>query len=1041
MRAKRGSTIIWGIIFLTFFLLIGVTFVSLTRIEREISLRYIDQFRAKMVAQDGVEYAFNRLASLSPKELLIDHRGDWRYWGEDYNQNRELDLTEDQNHNEILDIIECDVEDVLFPSWAVKDARGRPLLKKIGRRKIGFSGETKGTYYPGGDIYILKITDSTCRIYLNNPAPSARLLLNNLGAILGIDKRLGNLIGQGQKERGLDKFTVKEELIPLVGEEIYKQIQPYVTVYGKPNPKVILPKPLEKRPGYLLNGPLKIGMDIFARSQLNPGEISLTERVPININTASQPVLVATLANLDGVYLAEASDEAADSVIEGGVTKPAQSYYYPWQEKDESVESNKVQGPKIGVLKSVRIDLALAIRLAHWIIEEREQDPFLSWQQFNQFCDHLVSQGFFGSLVSAQESELAQARADLVKANANPNTLLNDFNPNKVINGLVDKSDLLIHTTEFCFQSSGLFELESLGLVSQNITRFEYEEGPAFRSREVEKLFSQTVAKHRIRTVIDLGVQVYETTQADFARGKIGLAREQKLTHRGATLQTYPEPDHGDYPAQCVSDGQILLATNRAGASNQASFQHHFSDDFRADQAAGNPELVTETGAVNRPHNQSIMAQGGQGPGSLYPDGAYSELASCPSYQAEDNFIDGVDSGRFRGTISFWFKPNYAGFSVKPRVLFSLTKAISNTPDTESQYQSCQNIFEIFAFPDNYFGKGYVSDRLKIEPKGQLVWFWDIDTAKGNRPDEYILAAPAEMNNAHQWVHLGIAWDSKPPKKDVIEPCGYCDNSGRVFLTRQTGAEGIQVTCRKCKGTGVRKYQVRPPQVYTFMLNGRDISQSIHHPPDLWPPEIKELLDLSSDNLIRFGERFSSLIWNSSGDFTIDEVTVQLHDNVDQAKEFIMEEFKQGRYYKGEGVFSSGLIEIPLRDVIGVAHGEDTTIPDMIKSLVTWTVYYPRAWNVTGRKTEVQLVNEKGKTLFQVLKDNQGSGLFIPLTQVLGSEGEKDIDKGVIKFRYRVFFRTDDDRNQALLASPVVDDITLTLIKPDPQIIEWYVIP
>jgi len=896
---------------------------------------------------------------------------------------------------------------------------------------MGFSGETKGTYYAGGDFYTLKIIDMSSRICLNDTLTTTRQLLNNLGLVLELElsDKLGDRICAGRQRQPHQKFNVKEELLPLIGEGVYGKIASYITVYGHPNNQVIIPKPLGERPAYLVGQPLRIGSDIFAWSQLNPGPIALTTRTPININTASQPVLTAVLANLEGVYLSQAPDKGLKPLIPfvgNNVTTSGQAYYYPWQSLDELINADKrVPGPKIGTVKNARLDLALAVRLVHRIIQARQQMPFLTWQQFNAFCDRLVAEGFFGTVATDSERELAQARADLVKANANPNSLFNKFNPNEVVARLVDKSDLTSYTTEFCLQSSGLFEIEALGLVTQKVIPFLTEKEMESESIESEQSDSQIVFAHQTRTVIDLGVQAQETTQADFKHGSIASSIEE------TTLQTYP-----DINEACPADGQILLATNQSTKSSGTIFQNHFTKNFKADYAAGNPEVIVENESgdtsgnpvkqsFGRPHAGGILDKSVLGPGSLYPDGAYSEMISCLCYDAKGNFPDSppavqTEPQRFRGAMTFWWKPNYTFFSSKPRVVFSATK-------------SYQNIFEVLAFPNNYPADEYVPSPLQTENTGQLVWLWSTGSYPDNKQNSYIVAVPLANVQPHQWIHLGIAWDTIPAK-GLPETCVYCGGVGRISLVPQASTEKIQVTCRQCNGSGIQYRYTGPQEAYTLMINGQDTSQSMIYPSVA--THLKSL-NLSENNSIRLGERFARSFWNSSGDFTIDEFTVHVPDHIAQAKEIIWNDFRKGRYYQGQGVFTSGLIEIPLNELMNQELNKEVT--SALKGLVVWTVYYPEKWDIQNRKVEIQLLNEQSEPITAVLSDDAGTEIALPLKLIL----EKGVSQDKkLKLKYRVIFRAgQDELNQPLLTSPVLDDITLTLMKAEPRILEWYVIP
>ncbi len=95
--------------------------------------------------------------------------------------------------------------------------------------------------------------------------------------------------------------------------------------------------------------------------------------------------------------------------------------------------------------------------------------PFRTWAQFNRFADALVEGGllvddrFPGEALRRLAS---QAVADALKANFNPNLHLNEINPDRTLFAHVDKTDLLCQSTEFSFTPMGTFEIESTGRVT-----------------------------------------------------------------------------------------------------------------------------------------------------------------------------------------------------------------------------------------------------------------------------------------------------------------------------------------------------------------------------------------------------------------------------------------------------------------------------------------------------------------------------------------------------------------------------------------------
>jgi hypothetical protein len=186
--------------------------------------------------------------------------------------------------------------------------------------------------------------------------------------------------------------------------------------------------------------------------------------------------------------------------------------------------------------------------------------PFRTWDQFNLFVDNLVKVGVLKDNRSyfTQQSErdmATQALADMLKANFNPNLHLNELNPDSNLAKHVDKTDMLIHSTEFCFYPPGRFELESLGRVLRPDST-----GTTAGGSYV------TVAEAKISAVTKLWDCRRETSQKDFYAGDFKAsdyaANPTTLSsNSGYQLEIGNEPDQGDAPSENEYSGYIGLST------------------------------------------------------------------------------------------------------------------------------------------------------------------------------------------------------------------------------------------------------------------------------------------------------------------------------------------------------------------------------------------------------------------------------------------------------------------------------------------------
>lgn len=290
-------------------------------------------------------------------------------------------------------------------------------------------------------------------------------------------------------------------------------------------------------------------------------------------------------------------------------------------------------------------------------------------------------------------------QVDALLANFNPNTDSNEYVPNRSNRRRVDKNHLIVYTAELSFGPTGVFSIESQGAI--------YDEG------------DHVVARGGVHTLAEVFLPLRHTTQAQFmGRDSLDVADIADLDvalsefgnfvqpdattyntagaglipgHRGFTTQTYPEPllsanafndTHATVtvteplPAQDTIhfsrfDGSVMLATQQqtfAGAGSQVTMEHHFNGSLLKDFPSG-PGYYYQFGSLdwlptyrNRVTVDRLMHEQWQAggtvpkyPGSLYPDGAYSEAGRTLSIPLTS--IGSADGSI--GSLSFWVKPNY----------------------------------------------------------------------------------------------------------------------------------------------------------------------------------------------------------------------------------------------------------------------------------------------------------------------------------------------------------------------------------------------
>ncbi len=411
---------------LVFFLVIFIVFVllSLTRLEEGAAENSVLDVKAKFLAFSGVF----KTATVIKSWYLGNQHGKKRHvLGEEPQspQTAEEHLLlpwayvnskEIENFNPSKDVENN--SDVSLKKYEVE-------IEGIGR--VGLSGILL-TSQENIEGFSLKVLDVPSQIFINgiegtSLPPNVIKMLNSLGEILAENynftvRNLGEKINEFRNKLGRNIIS-KEELLPIMGTTERERIRNlsilsgYISVYARmeetTNPKVF------QWDDKSFN--LKIRDDNV-----------IIRRAPININTASFEVLYSVFNGLRG---------------------------FNW----DSEELNFVE---------VRIDSSTAKKIAKDLIEFRTKklkETATGLTIIDEFERFLNSLGY-----------LSYAQKKLLLANANPNSRLNIYNPNKVtrnVFGDVDKSKLVYSdipsecgfTTEFIFDSNGLYEITSIGRI------------------------------------------------------------------------------------------------------------------------------------------------------------------------------------------------------------------------------------------------------------------------------------------------------------------------------------------------------------------------------------------------------------------------------------------------------------------------------------------------------------------------------------------------------------------------------------------------
>jgi len=420
----------------------------------------------------------------------------------------------------------------------------------------------------------------------------------------------------------------------------------------------------------------------YAMDELNPQWIETVARAPVNINGASREVLVSVLADLHGFFRVERRQNNPTRALTtasspGHLGMPPSERWTgdkldyataytaggPNSDEDDSglliatVPLAAPSGPLPTGTAAMVPNSALSI--ADEIIACRKRitgpsgfnyatasfgGPFRNWAQFAVFCDNLVAAGVLAdnrpiyndalqgnsTPVSSQQRAVAnRAMADVLKANFNPNLHLNELNPDANLALHVDKTDLIVHSTEFCFAPPGRFEIESLGRILRRLT-------PA--GTMTSPINHAVVAEAKVVATVKLWEAFRQTSQKQFQAGAVTAANfvgaaQTVSTNSNRQLEIGPEPANGTAPAETEWDGYIALATNGGdgvvaapggvvtssnGSSTtgewlRAHFQHDFDASFHQYGAQFRREMnrnviSNEDTALNHPDKNIAVA-------------------------------------------------------------------------------------------------------------------------------------------------------------------------------------------------------------------------------------------------------------------------------------------------------------------------------------------------------------------------------------------------------------------------------------------------
>ncbi len=812
MQRRAGLALIVIVGILGILCVLTVAFATLARLERKASQQRIHTTRAFFLARSGMEDALARLSS-GQDPLAAESR----WGGADLDADGLLAASETAQYETAAAATDPPARKALRPTWAAFASSGgvpnpqAPIQQDMERFQRGYSGRLAGN---DRGTYSLKVSPAD-GIHVNggDPAQAASIGYNAvLRRILGV---LAEALqhDEGQAVTQADGFALID-LRPTAGwrnlDEIrtvlgwddarIEAFRPYLAFRAWTDKRVIVPNAKTALPiRYASWGNLKRdrnpgqGGDLepdFER--MPPGTGRIVGRAPVSLVWAvrHRPALVALISGLSGTYL----DEGGAGVL-SSMGPPA-----------DFVGIQKAVSLSNTWLPTDDCHRAADALLTLWTAGHAAVAGEATWQEFDRCCQSVPFAG------TATE---VQAKRDLLKANFNPNSGLNKFNPDRSCWKTVDKSDLLVYSTEFSLSSLRPCDIDCSGrildpaghLLAQRALRASVSAPGILRLSTQKEFVCEDLG--------DLDLPKDETNprlpgNALFVSESRSALGDRTWGHRlnaggwldgdsgGSSLQSYPEPCHDAGAGLAVLpadyDGRLALATVETRDDDvygAASMSHPAVQDMKMlSRFTARMDLdLADAGDAGRPCQPDTAlvttAELGNGllrrtrPSSLYPDGAYSELTRCPGY------LDRKNAHGFHGLMSFWVKHN-----------FMSVDATTSAPNGRGRFylHRNNNTEGHPSHADQLFVMGFVCNQYSpMFPRmpTAIAHFDRGHTVGDTLGNEHQHQTRDTDVRGHLWTLTTLAWDFRAPDAarhgsllvnegvgmDLSNPTSYCNGT------------------------------------------------------------------------------------------------------------------------------------------------------------------------------------------------------------------------------------------------------------------------
>jgi hypothetical protein len=487
-------------------------------------------------------------------------------------------------------------------------------------------------------VYTVKVVDTTSQINLNMNTSGLATMLNNLskaiakrGEYKGTDTNgpLHNLGSQivlarptgGSPNKG---FTAKEQLVGVtngtstITMDDLKAVSDYIAVFPTMDE-------LSNNTRYANNNPyLTSSSGVY--------------RVPVNINTASWPVLVAVLSGLSG------SGRSISAI--GSVVPP---------------------------------NLSEAEKIADAICDYRRTEMFGDWDAIRDFFKTLIplGTGIFNTAAEATDD------VALIWCNADPNGADKSWNPDGPAYQHIEsstncshicKSNLTSSTTEFCFFPFGYFEIQSLGQV-------------------LDGAGTTIVASAQSSSVIKVLEVLKQTTQSQFEAGnRARYANDAAWVTDKRLKNSYTFPRAMRNTTGDAADG--LIGYVAPVTYVQTTMEDHTDDVLYGNVHSPSPTFVFRqsfNGTSSTPMPDVKTAGSVKSWGTWSADGVakstfYHNCGNTFPPSSPTEPPNAANLPNDKGTLLFWFKLNGGNINYNPnyRTSYPVVYAFTYVQDVDS---------------------------------------------------------------------------------------------------------------------------------------------------------------------------------------------------------------------------------------------------------------------------------------------------------------------------------------------------------------------